>query len=443
MRQLNCYGFTKYKDDLNSCSDASSTEDDGKLWTFHHPDFQRDQPQLLSKIQRKTTSTTQAANKPEFNQLHSPAIGLDTSTNDCERKELEHEIEVLQDQLNNMEFILQDLSKKMASVHLCNEDSMLVKRTKRPTLFHNQSSCPTKNKVLVHDKELFDSKTLANKVPTKVQAEYPLSVAKLLHSASFDLPDLGKIGTNDSDLLDGVTIPRCSQGSGLEDDREKSPVKPMDISTSISENIYLLDEIDTSLGPLSYMMLHPDEDRKSRNHSEAQTDEPDIHESNLLRTSSFPILIQDDGDDDKSSCEISECCSETDSSVPLDNNLLDSEHLKHLEKALRSLPINERLAFVRDVLKEIPDISSQGVSVSAISDKDLLQPPFKRNLFDLNYDSHVQLSQMENLLERVGLKIHIRGKDQPISSTSCSRKLKSTKEIKKSSKDSSFVRIEA
>jgi len=66
VRQLNFYGFRKMKSDLFCILDGSSDES-SKYWRFRHDKFQRDRPDLLSKI--KKINHTATAEKQEVDAL--------------------------------------------------------------------------------------------------------------------------------------------------------------------------------------------------------------------------------------------------------------------------------------------------------------------------------------------------------------------------------------
>jgi hypothetical protein len=441
---LNCYGFTKAKDD--GCNSVEN--EDGRLWTFHHSDFLRDQPQLLSKIQRKSSSQTKEDTKKD----PMAASITDTSNSshemDQERKELEKEIKILKGQLHSMEGIFQELAQKMSLVTMSDGTTatsatltttssnthapLLLKHKKKIKLDH-----PTSANTLLNDKQLFDSKSSSTMFQTKVKSKHPLSIAKLVHSASMDLPDLGKIGTNDSHLYAGVQPWTDDQKRTCQTNELKTSNEPIDIPDStLEEGCYALNDVDTSMDcALSYKgpdSTHDDEQ------NDVQTTKDDMVKSQPTQNTCSPTLIQDDCEEDKMSH-----CSSSDSvltSLSLDT-LLDKEHLENLESALRSLPIKERSSFVREVLSNIPDISSQGVTVLVLTEHEnsVLTEQINPDCENLSL-----LSQMENLLGRVGLQIQLGGEESNNSTLSCSRSLRSSKKKKKSrGKDSSFVQIEA
>lgn len=452
VRQLNCYGFTKAKDDSNN----PVVNEDGRLWTFHHPDFIRGQPQLLSKIQRKSSSHT---TKEDSKKDSIATLGVCTSTSssssemDQERKELEKEITTLKGQLHNMEDIFQELAQKMATVTMSHTSNTSTS-TARTLTSHTSTNTfllkhkkkiklekPSSAKILLNDKQLFDSKSSSTVFQTKVQSKHPLSIAKLMHNASIDLPDLGKIGTNDSDLYAGAKP--C-----INDQKRTSPTNelqtfndPIDVSDSILEESFNpLHDVDMSMEcALSYKVSCNTKDFEE---NDLQTMEDDTVKSQPTKITCSPILIQDDCEEDKpSQCSSFESDSQSVPTTSSLDNLLDTEHLQNLESALRSLPMKERMSFVRDVLSNIPDISSQGVSVLILTEQERTILTEQRHPECENISL---LSQMENLLGRVGLKIQLGGQEQSNSTSSCSRSLRSSQKKKKSSsKDSSYVQIEA
>jgi len=450
VRQLNCYGFTKSKDDCNPV-----VNDDGKLWTFHHPDFIRDQPQLLSKIQRKTSSSSSSSSSS-----HSTKDDAKTNPNTTsitthntnisqeihqEREELEKEINTLKGQLHNMEGIVQELSQKMASVTMSTSSgkTILSKQKKKIKLLEQQQQqCSTSTNILLNDKQLFDSKSSSVVFQTKVQSKHPLSIATLIHHASIDLPDLGKIGTNDSDLFAGAKPLSNDQKRICPTEEVKTSSAPIDVSNSVLDESYSLDDVDTSMEcPLAYDIVNDEEELEE---DDVQTAEDDmLLPSESTGSTCSPTLIQDDSEEEEKSSECVSSSAMECTGIPTLSSLdtlLDSEHLQNLESSLRSLPMKERTLFVRDVLSNIPDISSQGVSILVLTEHE------KSILLErLNSDceSRSLLSQMENLLGRVGLKIQLGGQEQSNSTSGCSRSLRSSQKKKKSSKDSSFVQIEA
>lgn len=444
MRQLNCYGFTKSKDD--GCNSVAN--EDGRLWTFHHSDFLRDQPQLLSKIQRKSSSQTKEDTKKDL----MAASVTDTSNlsheMDQERKELEKEIKTLKGQLHSMEGIFQELAQKMSLVTMSDGTTatsvtpttirssnthapLLLKHKKKIKLDH-----PTSANTLLNDKQLFDSKSSSTMFQTKVQSKHPLSIAKLIHSASMDLPDLGKMGTNDSHLYAGVQPWTDDQKRTCQTNELKASNEPIDVPDSTLEEDFYANDVDTSMDcALPYEVSDSTHDDEQ---NDAQTTEDDMVKSQPTQNTCSPTLIQDDCEEDKmSQCSTSDSVS---ASSSLDS-LLDKEHLENLESALRSLPIKERISFVREVLSNIPDISSQVVTVLVLTEheRSILAEQIHSDIENLSL-----LSQMENLLGRVGLQIQLGGEESNNSSLSCSRSLRSSKKKKKSrGKDSSFVQIEA
>jgi hypothetical protein len=450
VRQLNCYGFTKAKDDCNPV-----VNEDGRLWTFHHPDFIRGQPQLLSKIQRKSSShTTKEDSKKDS--IATPGVCTSTSSSsseiDQERKELEKEIKTLKGQLHNMEDIFQELAQKMATVTM-NHTSNTSTSTTRTLTSHSTNTVllkhkkkiklekPSSSKILLNDKQLFDSKSSSTVFQTKVQSKHPLSIAKLMHNASIDLPDLGKIGTNDSDLYAGAKPCINDQKRSSQTNELQTFNEPIDVSDSIVEESFnTLHDVDMSMEcALSYKVSGNTKDFEE---NDLQTMEDDTVKSQPTKSACSPILIQDDCEEDKPSQSSSfESDSQSVATTSSLDDLLDTDHLQNLESALRSLPMKERMSFVRDVLSNIPDTSSQGVSVLILTEQERTILTEQRNP---DCENISLLSQMENLLGRVGLKIQLGGQEQSNSTSSCSRSLRSSQKKKKSSgKDSSYVQIEA
>jgi hypothetical protein len=429
--------------------------DDGKLWTFHHPDFIRDQPQLLSKIQRKTSSSSSSSSShstKEDAKTNPNATSITTHNTHIsqeihqEREELEKEIKTLKGQLHNMEGIVQELSQKMASVTMStsSDKTILSKHKKKIKLIEQQQQqqYSSSTNILLNDKQLFDSKSSSVVFQTKVQSKHPLSIATLIHHASIDLPDLGKIGTNDSDLFAGAKPVSNDQKRVCPTEELKVSSEPIDVSNSALDDTYTLDDVDTSMEcPLVYDIANDEEELEE---DDVQTSEDDM----LLPSESTggtcsPTLIQDDSEEEEKSSECASSSTMDCNSIPTSSSLdtlLDSEHLQNLESSLRSLPMKERISFVRDVLSNIPDISSQGVSILVLTEH---EKSILRERLNSDCESRSLLSQMENLLGRVGLKIQLGGQEQSNSTSGCSRSLRSSQKKKKSTKDSSFVQIEA
>ncbi|GAX14386.1 heat shock transcription factor, other eukaryote [Fistulifera solaris] len=66
VRQLNFYGFHKIRSDPIRLKDAENCEE-SKYWRFHHDNFRRGRPDLLSEIRK--SNHTEAADKQEVEQL--------------------------------------------------------------------------------------------------------------------------------------------------------------------------------------------------------------------------------------------------------------------------------------------------------------------------------------------------------------------------------------
>ena len=153
-------------------------------------------------------------------------------------------------------------------------------------------------------------------------------------------------------------------------------------------------------------------------------------------------------------------------------NLLDQNHLLNLEKCLALMPLQDRIKFVQDVMKNIgglDDLLQKGLTIvaktSAQTDTDLDRDgnhghgiSRTRQVVESGMDTSL-LSELESLLLRVGLKIQLsehsssnklanpnssrHGPMRRNSGSHCARNSSRSSSVGKKKKDSSYVEIEA
>ena len=118
VRQLNFYGFHKIRSDPIRLKDAENCEE-SKYWRFHHDNFRRGRPDLLSEIRK--SNHTEAADKQEVEQLR-------------------NEIGILRDQLGNTSLELEGLKALVGRVLQEYGGQPLMKKQKLEPMEHLTSA---------------------------------------------------------------------------------------------------------------------------------------------------------------------------------------------------------------------------------------------------------------------------------------------------------------
>lgn len=118
VRQLNFYGFHKIRSDPIRLKDAENCEE-SKYWRFHHDNFRRGRPDLLSEIRK--SNHTEAADKQEVEQLR-------------------HEVCMLRDQLGSTSLELEGLKALVGRVLQEYGGQPLMKKQKLEPMEHLTSA---------------------------------------------------------------------------------------------------------------------------------------------------------------------------------------------------------------------------------------------------------------------------------------------------------------
>ncbi len=446
VRQLNFYGFTKAKDIklTNESSDAS------KYWEFRHGDFIRDDPHLLVKIVRRTSTSTGSGQNQKGKcgtASKGPQSANEGSDNELEEMEMKKEIQSLKGTICSMENEIKKLSDVLASITI--DDTSKVKHKNKIQRVHHDRAppikkeatderfnWPNKKRILLKDSELFESTssdvTSARSHPAAVKVGAPkaqTTFAVSKHAASTDLPDLS-LAIGDADLLlddQQQSAPtansmnrRTFNSSRRGSLSSSSGDEPLPMNTSHPDASGVLAEVDQMISSLE------SDATSSAQVSLASTAQDNSH--NFSSQEPLPAIVPDEGNDDTSSqasltsislSALNDQHDEESARQPMrGRNLLDQNHIMNLEKCLASLPTPERIKFVQGIMNGIgglDDLIQQGLTIVAKtpdnesakkSENGLSSLSRARQVVESGMDTSL-LSELESLLFRVGLRIQI------------------------------------
>jgi hypothetical protein len=129
VRQLNFYGFRKYKkDDIFLVDEDDST----KNWSeFYHEQFLRDQPELMVHIRRKTYSEGETTDKEDVEELKRQVVSF------------QNQLETLTGQITNLTAVVSSLIARGGKRLTGNSQNDAEQGNKRPRRNISEEECAT------------------------------------------------------------------------------------------------------------------------------------------------------------------------------------------------------------------------------------------------------------------------------------------------------------
>lgn len=419
VRQLNFYGFTKAKDiKLIDTTDA-------KYWQFTHGDFSRDEPHLLVKIVRRTSTSTTASGQAQNNKKQtsiankSGSLSSNSKANatepkdEQERAQVAKEIKSLKVQLHSMENEIKKLSDLMSSTTITDQHANKLQKvdhnsvpvqmggggthskaqapltkvgtTNANTNTNRRVNGPNKKRILLSDSQIFGNGSTANTgtgakltrdansiIPT------PLTFTVSKHAASIDLPDLS-LADSDADLF--LDDQKMASSSGGKIYQRSNSSRRGSLSNSVGNESHNSSQSDMAgaIAEVDQIIASLESDLTS-SIPIISTSQDQSNLNSPQEPLPLPSLVLDDGNGYGNS-ETQKPPLVSPTSLPSNatklnrnekkkplrgRNLLDQNHILNLEKCLAGLPVTERIKFVQDIMNNIgglDDLVKQGLTI--------------------------------------------------------------------------------
>ena len=241
VRQLNFYSFRKLKYVDTIRLDPQLEASTKNYWRFHHPCFQRGQPQLLAKIKRMTAQQSRAATEKESKKT--AAIANTTSSNDNGNGNVNgsetngKEAERMKTEIDHLKAKLEEMNKNVTE---------LTTMVQKVTLKENKKE--SKDQVQADTTEVEAPGAKRKKMETKVAStdttSFPepiLSTSECMSNSNSTIqkPDIALSNNFDMDMNMDVLVPSFLDSANTNDmmDLELATPAPGQIPNSKENSI--------------------------------------------------------------------------------------------------------------------------------------------------------------------------------------------------------------